>query len=211
MMPFSEFDDKEELTDAHGRRIESFIPDLDQLEAVNIEILENNALKEGDVFRILVNDNTRVMDCEEIEPWEKAETKTQAAYMSMKDIMRFHAGESWMEDGGEEGLSLGDALELLENRCFVQLSRLSFANIDACIKSGGRILAYMPEREWCGITGEAMPWSKDLPGMRTVAIDINEEDEIIVTDHYLGDGNGIHLDPTSLSWLGDAWMLEVYK
>ncbi len=205
-----------EIDESDSQKLEVFIPDKEQIAKVKAEILESDDNGEARAYFIEINEKNEneLVENEVMEtkiPWPWSLDKTEAACFSIEDLMKDIAGYSWMEADIVNSFSLCDLVELLERKCFVQVSHLEISNIESCIGEGGKILALVPEREWCIITNSEIPECFGISGMRAIEITMDESRNISAADHMIKEGRNIRLSSEQLNWLEDSWILEVYK
>ncbi len=206
----------DDIAESESQKMEAVIPDKEQMANVRAEILESDENGEAQAYYIDVNEKIdyEIMENEMMEkevPWAWSMDKTQAAYLSIEDLMKDIAGYSWIEAGKLNSFTMCDLVEMLEKKSFVQVSHLERSNIESCISEGGNILALVPESEWCIITNSDIPECFGISGMRTIEITMDESRNIFASDHMIKEGSNISLSSEQLNWLEDSWILEVYK
>ncbi len=176
------------------------------------EVLNVSETGEPEVFRI-VSEGFDVGDVADIQPeaWRFSADPAEAASMTLSDIMTEQAGFVW-DEGMGHAMTMNDAVESLEKECYVQVSRFSAANISACLKNDGSVLAYVPEQAWRQITAQEAAYTYEVPGLHTVQVVSAGGDRVTVADHTLEDGQWIELDEDAVSLISqNGWILEVYK
>ena len=176
------------------------------------EVLKVSETGEPEVLRI-VSEGFDADDVADIQPeaWRFADDPAKAAAMTLQDIMTEQAGFTW-NDGAGRAMTMNDAVELLEKECYVQVSRFTTANISACLKNDGSVLAYVPEQAWRQVMVQDAPYTYEVPGLHTVQVIAAGNDHITVADHTLEGGQWIELDEDSVSMISqNGWILEVYK
>lgn len=175
------------------------------------EVLKVSETGEPEVLRIEsqgfdMNDVTDIQP----EPWRFTDDPTEAALMTLQDIMTEQAGFTWGEGAGKS--TMNDSGELLEKECYVQVSRFTTANISACLKNDGSVLAYVPEQAWRQVMVQDVPYTYEVPGLHTMQVTAAGNDRITVADHTLEAGQWIELDEYAVSLISqNGWILEVYK
>lgn len=209
MNPFEAQEINKDLRDANNRPVETaFLPDEDVLRELDLK-----SIKDLDTERIRLISNIEEDETEEEEGWCFSDTPSGAARLTVEKVMRELTGKSWFDEEKEEGYSIGEIIDLLSQRTFVQLSRLTEANVRSCIEQGGEIIAYFPELVWREYFNMLTEIPTEILGMRAVEIEgIDENGMIVINDLCAAKGKGICLDKASFDWLSrDGWMLEVYK
>lgn len=209
MRPFRIEEIGDELRDANDRIIETApIPNDDILEKLTIERINESAVE-----RIGLISNIADEIDEEDEGWKCSDVPTKVTKLTIEKIMIELTGESWFNSDKEDGYSVGEIIEMLSKKAFVQLSKLTIANIKACLDNGGKIIAYFPDLVWREYFIQLPSLPGEVLGMRTVEIEkIADNGGVIINDLSSAEGKRKRLDQTSFAWLSkDGWMLEVYK
>lgn len=176
------------------------------------EVLKVSETGEPEVLRI-VSEGFDTNDAVDIQPeaWRVAEDAAEATAMTLRDVMTEQAGFTW-DDGMNAAITMNDAVELLEKECYVQVSRFTPANISACLKNDGSVLAYVPEQAWRQVTAQETDYTYEVPGMHVVQIVGTGNDCVTVADHALDSGQWIEIDADAVSLISqNGWILEVYK
>lgn len=209
MRPFEmkEFNDK--LHDANNRLIENpLIPNDDVLKNLTIQMINDSDMESVR----LISNVTDELD-EEDEGWKYSDVPTEVTKLTIEKIMIELAGESWFNNDKEDGYSVGEIIEMLSRKAFVQLSELTIANIKACLDNGGKLIAYFPDLVWREYFNQLPSLPSEVLGMRTVEIEkIVDGEGIIINDLSSAEGRRKRLDMASFTWLSkDGWMVEVYK
>ena len=208
MNPFENQDIHDQLRDANDQPIEVLIPDAGMMENLKVQtVLEENAER----VRIISNIADEVEEAE--EGWKFSDVPAVATRLTVEKVMMELTGKSWFDSHREEGYSVGQIMELLSQKAFVQFSELTVANVKACLEQDGKIIAYFPDLVWREYFGYLSALPVETLGMRTVEIEkITDDGTIVLNDLSSADGRNIQLDLDSFAWLSkDGWMLEVYK
>lgn len=208
MKPF-EVNENNKLRDANDNPIEiAPIPDEDVIERLTIQTIHDSNMEQ---VRLISNITTEID--EDDEGWKFSDVPSKVTKLTVEKIMIDLTGESWFHNDKEDGYSVGDIIELLSQKAFVQLSELTIANIRACLENDGKIIAYFPDLVWREYFNQLSSLPSEVLGMRTVEIvKVIDNDVILINDLSSADGSKKQLDMTSFAWLAkDGWMLEVYK
>ncbi len=209
MKPFEFKDINNKLRDANDNPIEiPPIPNDDMLERLTIQTISDSNMEQVR----LISNIADIID-EDDEGWKFSDVPSKITKLTVEKIMIELTGESWFSNDKEDGYSVGDIIETLSQKAFVQLSELTIANIKACLENGGKIIAYFPDLVWREYFNRFSSLPSEVLGMRTVEIvKLIDNDVIIINDLSSAEGNKKQLDMTSFAWLSkDGWMLEVYK
>lgn len=209
MKPFEIKKINDELRDANDKLIENPpIPNEETLEKLIVQ-----TFNESDMERVcLISNITHEID-EEDDGWKVSDVPAEVTKLTIEKVMIELTGESWFYNDKEDGYSVGETIEILSQKAFVQLSELTIANIKACMDNGGKIIAYFPDLTWREYFNQLPTLPSEVLGMRTVEIEKTMDNGgIVINDLSSADGKRKQLDMTSFAWLSkDGWMLEVYK
>lgn len=208
MKPF-EVNENNKLRDANDKPIEiPPVPNDDVIERLTIQTIHDSNMEQ--VW--LISNITTEVD-EDDEGWRFSDVPSKATKLTVEKIMIELTGESWFRNDKEDGYSVGDIIEMLSQKAFVQLSELTIANIKACFENGGKIIAYFPDLVWREYFNHLSHLPNEVLGMRTIEIvKILDNNAILINDLSSADGGKRQLDMTAFAWLAkDGWMLEVYK
>lgn len=209
MKPFEVGEFNNKLCDANDNPIEiPPVPNDDMLERLTIQIISDSNM---DQVRLISNIAEEVEEDDEV--WKFSDVPSKVTRLTIEKIMIELTGESWFSNDKEDGYSVGDIIELLSQKAFVQLSELTIANIKACLENGGKIIAYFPDLVWREYFNQLPSLPSEVLGMRTVEIvKVIDNDVTLINDLSSAEGSKRQLDMTSFAWLAkDGWMLEVYK
>lgn len=209
MKPFEIKDGSDELRDANGNIIEvPMIPNDDFLEKLNIQLINESTIE-----RVSLITNIPEEINEEDEGWKFSDVPNEITKITIEKVMIDLVGESWFNDDKEEGYSIGEIIDMLSQKAFVQLSELTMVNIETCLNNGGKVIAYFPDLVWREYFNQIDTLPNEVLGMRIVEIEkVVDNLEIIINDVSSVDGKMKSLDITTFEWLSkDGWMLEVYK
>lgn len=209
MRPFEMNETNDSLRDANDRLIENLpIPNSDMLEQLTVQMIN-----ESDAERVRFISNIADEVEEEDEVWKYSDVPTEVTRLTMEKIMIELAGESWLNNDKEDGYSIGEIIEILSRKAFVQLSELTVANIKACLDSGGKLIAYFPDLVWREYFHQLPSLPSEILGMRAVEIErLIDNEGMIINDLSSAEGKRKQLDMASFAWLSkDGWMVEVYK
>lgn len=207
LFELNESNDK--LHDANDRLIENpLIPNDDMLKKLTVQMIH-----ESDTEQVRFISNVADEIDEDDEGWKYSDVPTEVTKLTVEKIMIELAGESWFNNDKEDGYSVGEIIEMLSRKAFVQLSELTIANIKACLDNGGKLIAYFPDLVWREYFNQLPSLPSEVLGMRTVEIEkIVDGEGIIINDLSSAEGKRKQLDMASFAWLSkDGWMLEVYK
>lgn len=208
MKPF-EINENNKLRDANDKPIEiPPVPNDDVIERLTIQTIHDSNMEQ---VRLISNITTEVV--EDDEGWRFSDVPSKVTKLTVEKIMIELTGESWFHNDKEDGYSVGDIIEMLSQKAFVQLSELTIANIKACLENGGKIIAYFPDLVWREYFNQLSHLPNEVLGMRTIEIiKILDNNTILINDLSSADGGKRQLDMTAFAWLAkDGWMLEVYK
>ena len=197
-----------DLSDAFNRPIrEVRVPSEDELEKLGELIVSEQVHR----TELLALSNIRETE-EHDRNIEGSEVLALASWHAMSDLIEELVGESDIPQS-DDGYSLLQSIGLLSRHAFVQCVPLSFANISACLDSGGDVIAYFSDSLWRGYFEDDASGASGISGMRAVRILSVEDDKVYCADYAARGGAVIRvIDPDTLAWLGkDSWMLEVYK
>lgn len=209
MKPFEMNKSNDELRDANDKLIEILpIPNEEMLETLTVQIIN-----ESNMDRVCLISNINDEIGEEDEGWNVSDVPAKVTKLTIEKVMIELTGESWFCIDKEDGYSVGEIMEMLSQKAFVQLSELTIANIKACLDNGGKIIAYFPDLVWREYFNQLPALPGEVLGMRTVEIEkMMDNGGIVINDRSSADGKRKHLDQTSFAWLSKGgWMLEVYK
>ncbi len=208
MKPFEIKEIKDELRDANDRPIEiPHIPSEEMLERLTIQRINESTIER-------VNQITNIADEieEEDEGWKFSDVPAKVTKLTIEKVMKELTGKSWFTHDNEDGYSVGETIEMLSAKAFVQLSELTIANIKSCLDNGGKIIAYFPDLVWREYFGQLSSLPNEVLGMRTIEIIELVDNLIIINDLSSAEGKRKRLDQSSFAWLSKGgWMLEVYK
>lgn len=208
MKPFEIKENKDELRDANDRPIEiPHIPSEEMLERLTIQRINESTIER-------VNQITNIADEieEEDEGWKFSDVPAKVTKLTIEKVMKELTGKSWFTHDNVDGYSVGETIEMLSAKAFVQLSELTIANIKSCLDNGGKIIAYFPDLVWREYFGQLSSLPNEVLGMRTIEIIELVDNLIIINDLSSAEGKRKRLDQSSFAWLSKGgWMLEVYK
>ena len=209
MRPFEVNETNNKLRDANDNPIEiPPVPNDGMLESLTIQIINDS-----DMDRVCLISNIAEEIDEDDEGWKFSDVPSKVTKLTVEKIMIELTGESWFYNDQEDGYSAGDIIEMLSQKAFVPLSKLTIANIKACLENGGKIIAYFPDLVWREYFNQLSHLPNEVLGMRTVEIvKVLDNNAILINDLSSADGSKKQLDVTAFTWLSkDGWMLEVYK
>lgn len=209
MKPFDMNEVRDGLRDANDKLIEAPpVPNGEMLERLTVQMINESNMEK---VRLISNITEEIS--EEDEVWRYSDVPAEITKLTIEKIMIELTGESWFVHDKEDGYSVGEIIEMLSQKAFVQLSELTAANIKACLDDGGKLIAYFPDLVWREYFGRLPSLPGEVLGMRAVEIERMIGDEgMIINDLSSAEGKGRRLDMTSFAWLSkDGWMLEVYK
>lgn len=209
MKSFENKEVRDELRDANNTLIEALsIPSDEMLEELTVQIINESIMERVSLISNIIEKIT-----EEDEGWTWSEAPNEVTKLTIEKIMVELTGESWFDYEKDEGYSIGEIIELLSKRAFVQLSELTIANIRTCLENGGKVIAYFPDLVWREYFNQLVVLPNEVLGMRAIEVEeILYNDGIIINDFSSVEGKRKQLDQTSFKWLSqNGWMLEVYK
>ena len=209
MKPFDMNEVRDGLRDANDKLIEAPpVPNGEMLERLTVQMIN-----ESNMEKVRLISNIAEEISEEDEVWRYSDVPAEITKLTVEKIMIELTGESWFAHDREDGYSVGEIIELLSQKAFVQLSELTAANIKACLDNGGKLIAYFPDLVWREYFGQLPSLPGEVLGMRAVEIErMTGDGGMIVNDLSSAEGKGRRLDMASFAWLSkDGWMLEVYK
>ncbi len=209
MKPFEVKDIHNKLRDANDNPVEvPPIPNDDMLERLTIQTINYS-----DTERVRLISNISEEIDEDDEGWKYSDVPSKVTKLTIEKIMIELTGESWFSNDKEDGYNIGEIVEMLSQKAFVQLSELTIANIKACLENGGKIIAYFPDLVWREYYNLLSSLPSEALGMRTIeVVKVIDNDVILINDLSSADGGKRQLDMTSFAWLAKGgWMLEVYK
>ncbi len=176
------------------------------------EVLRVNETGEPEVLRVTM-EGFDPKDVADIQPeaWRFTESQAEAASMTLRDVMTEQTGFAWAE-GLNTAPGMLDAVELLEKECYVQVSRFSEANIAACLRADGSVMAYVPDQLWRQVTAQPDDSGYEVPGLHTVQVVAADREGVVVSDHSMEGGQWISLNKDAVAMISqNGWILEVYK
>lgn len=209
MKPFDVQENNNKLRDANDNPIEvPPIPDDDVIERLTIQTIHDSNMEQVR----LISNVTAEID-EDDEDWKFSDVPSKVTRLTIEKVMIELTGESWFSNDKEDGYSVGDIIEMLSQKAFVQLSELTIANIKACLENDGIIIAYFPDLVWREFFNQLSSIPGEVFGMRAVEIvSVIDNNAILIHDLSSTGSGKKQLDMTSFAWLAkDGWMLEVYK
>lgn len=210
MNPFEIKENIDDLRDANGKRIEvPPVPTAEMLERLIVQTINESTTEK---LSIISNIDDEVE--EDIEEWKFSDCPDEVTKLTIERIMIELTGESWFGWDKEDGYSIGDMIELLSKKAFVQFSELTIANIKACLNDhNGKVIAYFPDLVWREHFNQLPSLPSEVLGMRTIEIvKMIDHDGMMINDLSSPEGRNKLLDKTSFDWLSKGgWMLEVYK
>lgn len=212
MKPFEVKEINNKLRDANDDLIEvPPVPNDNMLERLTIQTIND---LDTEKVRLISNISEEINEeDEDDEGWSFSDVPSKVTRLTIEKIMIELTGESWFGNDKEDGYSIGDIIEILSKKAFVQLSELTVANVKACLENGGKIIAYFPDLVWREYFGRLSSLPDEVLGMRTVEIvKMVDNNVIIINDLSCADDRKKQLDMTAFTWLAKGgWMLEVYR